>query len=130
MNLGFSTTIHMPFDEALDRVKDALKEQGFGVVSEIDVKATFKQKLDVDFRPYTILGACNPGMAKKAIEAMPEVGLLLPCNVTVEEIDGGVKVTAVNPDAMLSVAPAHPEIAAVAADAKPRLQKAIEALGA
>jgi uncharacterized protein (DUF302 family) len=128
MSLGFSVTVPGTFEEVSARVREALKAEGFGVVSEIDVQATFKQKLDVDFRPYTILGACNPGMAKKAIEAMPEIGLLLPCNVTVEQIEGGVKVTAVNPDAMLSAAPSHPAITEVAADAKPRLERVIASL--
>ena len=129
MSIGFTTIVPGNFEEVSLRVREALKAEGFGVVSEIDVQATFKQKLDVDFRPYTILGACNPGMAKKAIEAMPEIGLLLPCNVTVEQVEGGVKVTAVNPDAMLSAAPSHPAITEVAADAKPRLERVIASLG-
>ncbi len=75
-------------EEAIDRVTAALAEEGFGVLSRIDVHEKFREKLDVDFRPYTILGACNPGLANVALGAAPEIGLLLPCNVTVEEVDG------------------------------------------
>lgn len=128
MNLGFSCVIEGPFESAIERVREALAAQGFGIVSEIDVQGTFKKKLDVDYRGYTILGACNPVLAKKAIDALPEVGLLLPCNVTVEEVEGGIKVTAVNPDAMLAAMPGHPAIAEVAEDARPRLERAIAAL--
>lgn len=129
MSIGFSTVVLGDFEEVSSRVREALKVEGFGVVSEIDVRETFRQKLDVEFRPYTILGACNPRMAKKALEEMPEIGLLLPCNVTVEQVAEGIKVTAVNPDAMLSVAPSHPAISEVAADAKERLVRVIDALG-
>lgn len=128
MSLGFSCVIEGPYEAAVERVREALAAEGFGIVSEIDVQATLRKKLDVDFRPYVILGACNPVLAKKAIEADPEIGLLLPCNVTVEEVEGGFKVTAVNPDAMLAAAPAHEAISEVAADAKPRLERAIAAL--
>lgn len=129
MSIGFSTVVSGGFEEVSSQVREALKVEGFGVVSEIDVRETFRQKLDVEFRPYTILGACSPRMAKKALEAMPEIGLLLPCNVTVEQVAEGIKVTAVNPDAMLSVAPPHPAISEVAADAKERLVRVIAALG-
>lgn len=128
MSLGFGCVIPGPFEVALERVREALAVEGFGIVSEIDVRETLRKKLDVEFHAYTILGACNPLLAKKAIEAMPEIGLLLPCNVTVEEIEGGIRVMAVNPDAMLSAAPSHEAISEVAADAKPRLERAIAAL--
>lgn len=128
MNFGFSCIIEGPFESALERVREVLAAQGFGIVSEIDVKGTFKKKLDVDYRGYTILGACNPVLAKKAIDALPEVGLLLPCNVTVEEVEGGIKVTAVNPDAMLSCMAGNAVITEVAEDARPRLERAIAAL--
>lgn len=128
VSLGFGCVIAGPFDVALERVREALAAEGFGIVSEIDVRETLRKKLDVEFRPYTILGACNPMLAKKAIEALPEVGLLLPCNVTVEEVPEGIRVMAVNPDAMLSAAPAHEALTEVALDAKPRLERAIAAL--
>lgn len=128
VNFGFSCIIEGPFESALERVREALAAQGFGIVSEIDVKGTFKKKLDIDYRGYTILGACNPVLAKKAIDALSEVGLLLPCNVTVEEIEGGIKVTAVNPDAMLSCMAGNEVITEVAEDARPRLERAIAAL--
>ena len=128
MNLGFSTLVAGTFEEVRQRTIDALKEEGFGVVSEIDVKKTFAEKLGVEFRDFTILGACNPVMAKKAIDAMPEIALLLPCNVTVSQEPEGVRVVAVDPRAMLAVAPSHPAIEEVASDATPRLQRAIAAL--
>lgn len=128
MSLGFSCVIDGPYESAVERVREALAAEGFGIVSEIDVQATLRKKLDFEFRPYVILGACNPGLAKKAIDADPEIGLLLPCNVTVEEVEGGFKVTAVNPDAMLAAAPANEAVTEVAADAKPRLERAIAAL--
>jgi uncharacterized protein (DUF302 family) len=99
------------------------------VLTEIDVKATLKKKLDVDFRPYKILGACNPPLAHRALEAASEVGLLLPCNVTVQYVDDGVtEVSLVNPLAMLGVVP-NPALAAVAQDAAERLDRVAAALG-
>jgi len=98
-NLG-----NVTFDEAVSRVTEALKSEGFGVLTEIDVKATLKKKLDVDFRSYKILGACNPSLAHGALQAEPLIGLLLPCNVVVmEEDDGTVTVSAVNPTEMFKV---------------------------
>lgn len=102
--LGTTLRLNTDFDTAIQRVTDALKTEGFGVLTEIDVKATLKKKLDVDFRPYKILGACNPAFAHKSLTIAPEVGLLLPCNVTVSEAEPGVmEVSIVNPIAMLSV---------------------------
>ncbi len=117
-----------PFDEALEAVKTALKAEGFGVLTEIDVKATMKQKLDVDFRRYQILGACNPPLARKALETEIDIGLLLPCNVVVyEEPDGKSAIGALDPEDMMSFT-ANPALKPVAEDAKARLERALASL--
>lgn len=128
MELGFSTLVEGTFEDVRERARAALMAEGFGIVSEIDLQKTFAEKLGAEFHGYTILGACNPVLAKKAIEAMPEVGLLLPCNVTVVQEPQGVRVTAIDPKAMLVAAGAHEVLAEVAADATPRLQRAIASL--
>lgn len=102
--LGMTVILHTDFESAEKQVVEALKVNGFGVLTEIDVKATLKQKLDVDFRPYKILGACNPPLAHRALTAAPEVGLLLPCNVTLSEnAPGEILVSLVDPLMMLGV---------------------------
>ncbi|MDL1898354.1 DUF302 domain-containing protein [Anaerolineae bacterium CFX7] len=102
--LGFNVRLDADFDDAVARVTAALKQEGFGVLTEIDVRATLKQKLDVDFRPYKILGACNPPFAHRVLSAAPEVGLLLPCNVTVAANEaGGVDVAIIDPLVMFQV---------------------------
>lgn len=102
--LGMTVVLHTDFESAEKQVVEALKANGFGVLTEIDVKATLKQKLDVDFRPYKILGACNPPLAHRALTAAPEVGLLLPCNVTLSEnAPGEILVSLVDPLMMLEV---------------------------
>jgi uncharacterized protein (DUF302 family) len=131
--LAMEVRLDLPFDEALERVTQALKEQGFGVLTRIDVKDTLKKKLDVDFRDYAILGACNPGLANRALSARPEVGLLLPCNVTVEAADdGGVLVRIADPDVMMSVGGFEGDevVSSVAAEARALLAKVAGSLTA
>ena len=118
----------MTMEAAETRVRATLQEQGFGVLTEIDVQATLKKKLDVDFRPYKILGACDPASAHKALSAVPEIGLLLPCNVTVSwNDDGMVRVAAINALAMLGIID-HPVLIEIAEEVNGRLQKAIDAI--
>jgi uncharacterized protein (DUF302 family) len=114
---------------AIAQVTEALKVEGFGVLTEIDVQATLKKKIDVDFRPYVILGACNPKLAHRALTAAPEVGLLLPCNVTVSQVDPNtIEVSLVDPISMLDFVK-RPELASVAAEAGERLARVAAALG-
>lgn len=102
--LGFNVHLVDDFDSAVARVTDALKQEGFGVLTEIDVRETMKKKLNADFRPYKILGACNPPLAHRALSALPEVGLLLPCNVTVAANDaGGTDIAIIDPLEMFRV---------------------------
>lgn len=121
--LGITLQLNADYDTALTRVTDALKVEGFGVLTEIDVKDTLKKKLDVDFRRYKILGACNPPLAHRALSATSEVGLLLPCNVTVSEVDNSVtEVSIIDPLVMLGVV-VHPDLENVAQDARERLER-------
>ena len=117
----------IPYDQAIGKVAAALKEEGFGILTEIDVKATLKKKLDADFRKYVILGACNPPLAHRALSAELEIGLLLPCNVIVYEEDRGSMVSIVDPISMLGVVESA-ELEPVAADARARLERVIEAV--
>jgi uncharacterized protein (DUF302 family) len=127
---GFSKKLHIPYEEAVEKATAALKEEGFGVLTEIDVKATLKKKLDVDFRRYVILGACNPPFAHKALTAELEIGLLLPCNVIVYETeDGGSAVSAINPMAALGVVD-NPALKGVAEQVTHKVQRAINSLDA
>ena len=125
----FKTSVDMPYGQAIKKVKEALAEEGFGVLTEIDVKATLKQKLDVDFRPYIILGACNPPLAYKTLQAEEHIGLLLPCNVVVQEGKlGETVVSALNPMvAMQSVE--NPELEPAAREVTQKLEKVIASLG-
>ncbi len=128
---GFGTRIAAPYEQAVERTKAALKEQGFGVLTEIDVRKTMKEKLDAEFRPYVILGACNPPLAHRALSADLGVGLLLPCNVVVyDNQDGTSTVEALDPEAALSIVGPEPAIVDVARDAKARLRKAVDSLSA
>jgi uncharacterized protein (DUF302 family) len=126
---GFAATVDAPIDGAVERAKAALQAEGFGVLTSIDVADTMKQKLGVEMDPYVILGACNPALAHRALQAEPGLGLLLPCNVTVREIDGRSDVVAVDPEAMLGVAEGNDEVRAVAAEAAARLRRVAAALG-
>jgi uncharacterized protein (DUF302 family) len=126
--MGLTTYLQTDFDTAVKRVTAALKSEGFGVLTEIDVKDTFKQKLDVDFRPYKILGACNPALAHRALTTAPEVGLLLPCNVTVALMDDNrIQVAIVDPLVMMTVIPDE-ELTAIAQEARERLNRVLGAL--
>jgi uncharacterized protein (DUF302 family) len=116
------------FDEAVSQVTESLQKEGFGVLTEIDVKATLKKKLDVDFRQYKILGACNPTLAHKALGAEPQIGLLLPCNVVVQETDqGDILASIIDPKAMFALVE-KPELKAVAEEADKRLSRVVESL--
>jgi uncharacterized protein (DUF302 family) len=124
---AYRARLDVPYLKAVEMATAALQEEGFGVLTEIDVKATLKKKLDVDFREYSILGACNPPLANKALSTEIEVGLLLPCNVIVYADNGGSVVAALDPIAALSVA--HNEgLMPVAEDARARLQRVIGSL--
>lgn len=128
--LAMEVRLDGPFEEAIEQVGAALKEQGFGILTRIDVKSTLKEKLDVDFRDYVILGACNPSLAHRALSARPEVGLLLPCNVTVEQADGGVAVKVADPEIMMATGGFEDDetITAVATEARRLLSRAVEVL--
>lgn len=128
--LGTAVVLDEPFAEAVEHTRAALKAQGFGILTEVDLRATFKEKLGADFRPFVMLGACNPPLAYRALSANPEVGLLLPCNVTVEADDGGSVVRIVDPRVLLASArlAEHPELREIADDAGARLSRVASAL--
>lgn len=126
--LGITKALPDRYETAVARVKDALKEEGFGVLTEIDVRETLKAKLGVEHAPYVILGACNPPLAHKALTADPNVGLLLPCNVVVREVPGGgTVVSAVDPVVMLRLVDA-PAVREIAEDARARLARVMQRL--
>ena len=127
MSYYFSKTLSVPFDEAIACVTDELKKEGFGVLTEIDVKETLKKKLNVDFHRYKILGACNPPFAYQALQAEDKIGTMLPCNVIVQETTGGIEVAAVDPIASMA-AVENPKLAEVAGQVQAKLKKVIESL--
>lgn len=126
---GMGGRVELSFAEAIAKTKAALQTEGFGVLCEIDVQATLKNKLGVEREPYTILGACNPTLAHQALSAEPDLGLLLPCNVVVYAQDGTVWVKAIEPGKMLSVVE-NPALDPVATDVRARLQRVLAAIGA
>lgn len=128
MSYYFSKTLDTTFEDAIEKTTEALKEEGFGVLTEIDIKATLKKKLDVDFKKYQILGACNPPLAHKALTAEGHIGLMLPCNVIVQEHDdGSVEVSAVDPVASMQ-AVENDELGDVAQKVRGLLKKVIDNL--
>jgi uncharacterized protein (DUF302 family) len=128
MNYHFSKTLDVPFDQAVARVTEALKREGFSVLTDIDVSATMKAKLGEDFRPYRILGACNPQLAHRALKLEDKIGTMLPCNVIVQRhADGRVEVSAVDPVASMQ-AIRNPGLAEVANEVQARLKRLIESL--
>ncbi len=128
MSYYFSTTLDTSFDDAIARTTEALKAEGFGVLTEIDLKKTLKSKIDVDFRPYTILGACNPGFAYKALQAEDKIGTMLPCNVIVQEVaPGKVEIAAVDPVASMSAVD-NADLGDVAGPVRDKLQAVIASL--
>ena len=120
-----TATTELGFTEAVERVRDELKAEGFGVLCEIDVQATMRDKLGVERDPYLILGACNPPLAHQALEAEPELGVLLPCNVVIYQEQGQTRIAAIDPDRMLSIVD-NDKLAPVAADVKARLGAVVE----
>ena len=127
MKYGFSKIVSLPFDQALEKVTEELKKEGFGVLTTIDVKETLKNKLDVEFPRYTILGACNPPFAYKALQAEDEIGLLLPCNVIVYEKRGQTRVAAFDPMVMSAIL-GNRQMEPVVDEVKARLERVIAAM--
>jgi len=128
MSYHFTTTIDLHFDQAIDKTTAALKENGFGVLTSIDVKKTLKEKIDADFQPYTILGACNPHFAFKALSNENKIGTMLPCNVVVQQqADGTVEVSAVDPMASMQ-AIENPALGEIAGEVRDLLKGMIESL--
>lgn len=129
MSYYMSATLHQPFDKSIEMVVEALKREGFGVLADIDVRSTMKQKLGIEFRNYRILGACNPPFAHKALEAEAAIGTLLPCNVVVQEVNPGiVEVAAVDPVSSMQ-AVGNETLQPIAEEIREKLKRVITALG-
>lgn len=125
---GFNVTFSGSYEQAINRVTEELAKEGFGILTQIDVKATLKKKMDIDKRPYIILGACNPTLANKAIDAEPDIGLLLPCNVVIrEEQDGSITVAFMDPQAVLQLVQ-HPDVHELAKEVKQKLERVRDGL--
>ena len=128
MSYYLSKTLETPFESAVEKVTEALKNEGFGVLTEIDMQATMKKKLDVDIQKYRILGACNPPLAYQAIQAEDKIGLMLPCNVIVQEVaGGGTEVAAIDPVASMQ-AVNNPKLAEVGEQVRDKLKRVIDSL--
>ncbi|ACI91945.1 domain of unknown function superfamily [Afipia carboxidovorans OM5] len=127
MSYYFAKTLNVPFDQAVEITIAALKQRGFGVLTRIDVKSTLKEKLDVEFRPYVILGACNPRMAHQALQAEDKIGTMLPCNVIVQELDGKSEVAAVDPVASMQAID-NDTLTAIAMKVRDELKATIQSL--
>ncbi len=125
---GFGTTLAVPYEEAIPRVKEALKAEGFGVLTEIDVRRALRERLGAEMEPYIILGACNPPLAHRALAVDPDIGLLLPCNIVVRAEGKGSRVEVADPQAMLGIV-GNEELNAVAEEAKKRLLRVVASLG-
>lgn len=124
---GFGRQVGLSFQDAVEKTRAALKSEGFGVLCEIDVQKTMKEKLGVDFRPYVILGACNPPLAHQALESELDLGLLLPCNVVVYEMEGGSMVEAMDPEPVLGIV-GNPRLDDIAREVKSRMQRVVESV--
>jgi len=129
MGYTISTEVDAPFDDVVEQVVSELEEEGFGVLCDVDVQATFEKKLNVEYDRYRILGACNPGLAHQGLEAEPNLGALLPCNVVVYERDGSVVVAAVDPQALLAVTE-NPELDDLGDEVHERFQRVVDSLNA
>lgn len=124
---GFGIALPLPYEQAATRVRDALKAEGFGVISEIDMRQALREKIGVEIPPYTILGACNPRLASQALAQEPEIGLLLPCNVVVRAEGAASHVDIADPKAMLGIV-GNPALDAIAAEAEQRLRRVVATL--
>lgn len=129
MNIGIGKDVDLPFDEAVERTEARLKDQGFGILTRIDVQATLKEKLGAETEPFLILGACNPPLAHRALGVRSEVGLLLPCNVVVRRLENGkVRVEAMNPALMATLFPDAKGLEPIATEAREKIEKAVAAV--
>lgn len=127
MNYGFSKTVDLSFEDTINKVTEELKKEGFGILTTIDIKETLKNKIDVDFKKYTILGACNPTLAHKALQAEEEIGLLLPCNVIVYEKEGKSAVSVFDPSLMSKVVE-NEKLDSIAEEVKEKLQRVFDSI--